>query len=165
MLHRPAQRHLKGVPKAFWEDMYGAARQVIMGDIKTLANRRATAISAFQRFGVTPEQICAKLEVAGIEDIGLEHLVTLKGCSPRSRTATRRPKKHLAPVLSRRSRKSGPTTRSAVCRQPARMARSDRQRQKTADDIIAMVSSKGTLTDEQKARIRGEQATAQERAA
>ena len=29
---------------------------------------------------------------------------------------------------------------------------------KTADDIIAMVSTKGTLTDEQRARIRGEQA-------
>lgn len=36
---------------------------------------------------------------------------------------------------------------------------------KSADDIIAMVSTKGTLTDEQKARIRGEGAAAQERAA
>lgn len=70
---------LKGVPKAFWEDMYSAARQVIMGDIKTLANRRAAAIAAFQKFGVTQEQIIAKLGCGGVEDIGLEHLVTLKG--------------------------------------------------------------------------------------
>lgn len=70
---------LKGVPKAFWEDMYDAARQVTMGDVQTLANRRANALEAFQRFGITEEQVCAKIGVAGIEDIGLEHLVTLRG--------------------------------------------------------------------------------------
>jgi hypothetical protein len=70
---------LKGVPKAFWEDMYSEARRVIMGDVKTLANRRANAIAAFQKFGVSAEQITAKLGVQGVEDITLEHLVTLKG--------------------------------------------------------------------------------------
>lgn len=70
---------LKGVPKAFWEDMYSEARKVIMGNVQTLANRRASAIAAFQRFGITPEKVCEKLAVAGIEDIGLEHLVTLRG--------------------------------------------------------------------------------------
>jgi len=73
---------LKGVPKAFWEDMYNEARKVIMGDIKTLANRRATAVAMFQKFGVSVEQILLKLgipEGSGIEDVGLEHLVVLKG--------------------------------------------------------------------------------------
>lgn len=70
---------LKGVPKAFWEDTYNAARQVIMGDIKTLANRRGIAIAAFQKFGVSPDQIFLKLGIPGVEDIGLEHLVVLKG--------------------------------------------------------------------------------------
>lgn len=70
---------LKGVPKAFWASMYEAARKVIMGDIKTLANRRAAAVAEFQRFGVSAEQICGKLAVAGIEDISLEHLVVLRG--------------------------------------------------------------------------------------
>jgi hypothetical protein len=73
---------LKGVPKAFWEDMYTEARKVIMGDIKTLANRRATAVAMFQKFGVSVEQILLKLGITtggGVEDIGLEHLVVLKG--------------------------------------------------------------------------------------
>ncbi|MFC3107386.1 hypothetical protein ACFOFO_05340 [Undibacterium arcticum] len=70
---------LKGVPKAFWADMYDAARATVMGDFKTLANRRADAIKAFQSYGVTQEQICATLGVSGIEDIGLEKLVTLRG--------------------------------------------------------------------------------------
>lgn len=70
---------LKGVPKAFWASMYDAARQVIMGDIRTLANRRANAIAEFQRFGVSAEQVCAKLGVGGVEDVSLDHLVTLRG--------------------------------------------------------------------------------------
>lgn len=70
---------LKGVPKAFWASMYDAARQVIMGDIKTLANRRAAAVAEFKRYGVSAEQICAKLSIPGVEDISLEHLVVLRG--------------------------------------------------------------------------------------
>jgi hypothetical protein len=70
---------LKGVPKAFWSDMYDSARQCIMGDIKTLANRRIDAIAKFLRFGINQTQIFERLEVAGIEDITLEHLVTLRG--------------------------------------------------------------------------------------
>jgi hypothetical protein len=70
---------LKGVPKAFWSSIYDAARQTIMGDYKTLANRRAAALAAFQKFGVVPEKVFANLGVRGEEDITLEHLVTLRG--------------------------------------------------------------------------------------
>lgn len=70
---------LKGIPKAFWDDMYQAARKTVMGDFKTLGNRRADALKAFLGYGVSQEQVFAKLGVAGIEDIGLEHLVTLRG--------------------------------------------------------------------------------------
>lgn len=70
---------LKGVPKAFWSDMYEAARKTVMGDYKTLANRRADAVKAFMGYGVSEAQICETLGVKGVEDIGLEHLVTLRG--------------------------------------------------------------------------------------
>ena len=70
---------LKGVPKAFWDDMYQAARATVMGDFKTLANRRAEALKAFVALGVSHDQVFAKLGVTGIEDIGLEHLVVLRG--------------------------------------------------------------------------------------
>lgn len=70
---------LKGVPKAFWDDMYTEARKVIMGNVQTLANRRAQAIASFQRYGVDEAKLCTKLGVVGVEDIGLEHLVTLRG--------------------------------------------------------------------------------------
>lgn len=68
---------LKGVPKAIWRKAYNAAEQVIAGDVKTLAVRRADAIKAFAAFGITPEQIFAALEVEGMDDIGLDEIGTL----------------------------------------------------------------------------------------
>lgn len=70
---------LKGIPKAFWADMYDAARKTAMGDVKTLANRRADALAAFLKYGVSNEQVFLKLGVTGQEDITLEHLLLLRG--------------------------------------------------------------------------------------
>lgn len=70
---------LKGVPKAFWADIYAAARKVVMGDVKTLENRRSDAIIAFQAYGLKPEQIFEIIGVRGKSDINLEHMVVLQG--------------------------------------------------------------------------------------
>lgn len=70
---------LKGIPKAFWKEMYNAARKTVMGDAKTLVNRRAEALEFLQKLGATPEMVCKTLNVAGIEDIGLDELVVLRG--------------------------------------------------------------------------------------
>jgi hypothetical protein len=70
---------LKGIPKAFWSEMYDAARKAAIGDVKTLANKRAEMMLYFQKMGVTPEMIFSVLSVAGVEDIGMDELVTLKG--------------------------------------------------------------------------------------
>lgn len=69
---------LKGVPKAFWSEMYDGARKTAMGDTKTLPTRRAEALDALLRFGVTPEQVFARLGIVGKEDMGLEELATLR---------------------------------------------------------------------------------------
>lgn len=70
---------LKGVPKAFWRKLYDEARRVAIGDVKTLATRRAAMIDAFGKMGVTPEVIFTKLEIGGEPDITLDHLATLRG--------------------------------------------------------------------------------------
>lgn len=70
---------LKGVPKAFWSEMYEGARQTVLGNVTTLPDRRAKAMASLQQFGVRPEQVFAKLGVAGIEDLMQEHLLTLRG--------------------------------------------------------------------------------------
>lgn len=87
----------KGIPKAFWNEVYKAARKTIMGDIKTLANRRADLLTAFQKFGVTPELVCKKLGVAGVPDIGLEHFVTLQGVYTAIRDGEITPESAFAP--------------------------------------------------------------------
>lgn len=70
---------LAGIPKAVWRKPYEAARQVLMGDFKTLANRRAEALAAFVRYGITDAQVFALLNVAGAEDIDQEKMVPLRG--------------------------------------------------------------------------------------
>lgn len=70
---------LKGVPKAFWAEHFMAARKTAMGEVKTLPTRRALVFEELARFGVTPEQCYALLGVHGDVDVGLDHLMTLKG--------------------------------------------------------------------------------------
>ncbi|MRR49344.1 MAG: hypothetical protein EG825_00265 [Rhodocyclaceae bacterium] len=155
---------LKGVPKAFWDDMYQAARQTVMGDFKTLANRRADALKAFQSLGISETQVFAKLEVGGIEDISLEHLVTLRGLITAIKEGDTTPEQAFA---------VDGQAPSAGQKQPATYSQEDFDKniagwsnlisigKKTPDQIIAMVESKGKLSDDQKAKIRAIQAAPQ----
>lgn len=145
---------LKGVPKAFWEDMYSEARKVIMGNVQTLANRRAKAIEAFQRYGISAEQICAKLEVAGVEDIGLEHLVLLRGLLTAMKEGDTTPEEAFAG-----SGQAGParelkpyTDEEFAAKLPAWQKAIESGAKKPAD-IIAMAGTKGVLSDAQKATL------------
>lgn len=70
---------LKGIPKALWKAVYDAARKVVAGDFKTLANRRDSALQAFVVYGVNPDMIYKTLGIGGKEDIGLDQLVVLSG--------------------------------------------------------------------------------------
>ena len=70
---------LGAVPKGVWRRAYTAVESVIAGDVKTLAERREKAMKAFAAFGVKPEQIFAALDIAGIEEIGIDHIGTLTG--------------------------------------------------------------------------------------
>jgi len=70
---------LKGVPKAFWNDIYKAAKRTTIGDSKTLANRRADAMSFLGKFGATEPMILDLLGVKGVDDITLDHLLLLRG--------------------------------------------------------------------------------------
>ena len=66
-----------GVPRVVWRGAYAAVQRVVRGEQKTLVERRDGVMSTFQKIGVSPPQIFAALDVAGVGDIGLDHLVTL----------------------------------------------------------------------------------------
>lgn len=68
---------LKGVPKAFWNPIYEAARKVIAGNAITMETRRAQAIELLNKAGVTTERILARLGIKGQSDIGMDEIVTL----------------------------------------------------------------------------------------
>lgn len=70
---------LGAVPKSLWWKAYEAALNVVKGDIKTLAERRFNAIKEFALFGIKPDQVYIALDVAGQDDVALEHLPILAG--------------------------------------------------------------------------------------
>lgn len=69
----------RGIPKAFWNDIYMEARKVAAGNIKSLVTNRTEALNWLARKGVTEATVLAALGVAGVEDIGLDELTTLRG--------------------------------------------------------------------------------------
>lgn len=156
---------LKGVPKAFWAEMYEAARRTVMGDIKTLANRRAEAMAVFQRYGVLPERVFAKLGVAGEQDITLEHLVVLRGIvtaikdgdttaeqafgeEPGQTATTKQP---AAPQTEQRQ--GPPALDAAGFEKRLPGWRQQIAGGTTAADLLATIATRYTLTEEQRNQI------------
>lgn len=70
---------LKGVPKAFWQSIYLAARKTAVGDMQSLAKKRAEAFAWLKTQHVSEDMALAALGVAGVEDVGLDELATLRG--------------------------------------------------------------------------------------
>lgn len=87
---------LKGVPKAFWADLYESARSTAIGDMQTLANRRARALGVLQKMGVQPAQVFLYLGITGEEDLTLEHLGTLFGLTTAIRDGDTTPEQAFA---------------------------------------------------------------------
>ena len=154
---------LKGVPKAFWDDMYNEARKVVMGDVQTLANRRASAVAEFQRFGVTAEQLCAKLGVGGLADVGLEQLVALRGLLTAIKDGDTTAEVAFGDTASTAApAAAAPAKKPELPPYPAEKYKAELPKwwdqiasgKKPADDLIAMLTSKHSFTKEQLDEIR-----------
>jgi len=147
---------LKGIPKAFWDDMYQAARQTVMGDFKTLVNRRADAMKVFVALGVTEAQVLAKLEVSGIEDIGLEHLVILRGLITAIKEGDTTPEQAFASDGQAGSRqRAAPEALPAMTDDEFEKGKPVwrkliLEKKKTPSELIAMLSTKHVLNEGQK---------------
>lgn len=70
---------LAGIPKAIYKQAYVLCEEILRGDIETLPARRDKAFKAFAAFGIAPEQIFQALGIAGVDDLNLDHFVTLTG--------------------------------------------------------------------------------------
>lgn len=147
---------LKGVPKAFWSDMYAGARQCAMGDVKTLPTRRAEAFKSFQNYGITKEQVLAKLKLAGEEDIGQEELVTLRAIITAIKDGDTTPEQAFAPDinLGETSAQKLPYPADQFNKSLAGWKKLIKDGKKTAEQIIVMAQTKGILSEEQLSAIR-----------
>jgi hypothetical protein len=153
---------LKGVPKAFWDDMYQAARAVVMGDFSTLANRRADALKALVAFGVTQEQVFAKLGVEGSADITLDHLVVLRGLITAIKEGDTTPELAFeASEPAKATTKTEPKKEEPLPEMPAdkfnlelpKWRKAVTEKKLTPAQIIATTLTKYVLTDNQKLAI------------
>ncbi len=144
---------LKGVPKAFWNEMYTAARRTIAGDVKTLANRRSDAIKEFAIFGVSQEQILKVLNRPGVQDVTIDDLVTLNGFLTAIRDGDSTPEQIFGEAQGKPELQPYPADEFAKNLSGWRQAITEGKR--TAYQIIDMVSTKGVLTEDQKAKIKG----------
>jgi hypothetical protein len=67
------------IPQAYANRVFEDARSTAIGDVKTLVARREKWVPAFFKMGVTPERLFARLEVRGMDDIGLDQIGILIG--------------------------------------------------------------------------------------
>lgn len=153
---------LKGVPKAFWSDLYESARSAAIGDVQTLANRRARALTVLQKMGVTAEQVFAKLGVAGVEDITLEHLGILFGITTALREGDTTPEQAFSVegAAGAPSPAPSPATTLPIIseadfdKKKANWRKLVAEGKKTADDLLAFIQTKELLTEQQLAEVR-----------
>lgn len=69
----------KVIPAALIRRIYLAARTASLGKGGTITQKRQKALEWFGKLGVQPEQVFQVLDVKGIDDIGEEQLITLRG--------------------------------------------------------------------------------------
>lgn len=70
---------LRVIPRTYINALVFLAKQVAVGDLTTLNQRRGQALDYFAKLGIPNERVFKTLGVTGVEEIGLEHLATLTG--------------------------------------------------------------------------------------
>lgn len=151
---------LKGVPKAYWDNIYKKARALVAGDIQSLASKRANALKEFVIFGVTEAQILGKLGRAGVADINTDDLVLLFGMLTAIKDGDTTPEQAFAAdgedakiVKPAAKTELPPLTNEDFTAKLPEATKLITGMKKTASQYIAMLATKHTLTDEQKAAI------------
>ena len=69
----------KVIPAALTRRIYGEARTASLGKGGTITQKRQNALEWFGKMGVTEAQVFEALGVRGMDDIGQEELITLRG--------------------------------------------------------------------------------------
>lgn len=69
---------LGGIPKPVWSQAYEAAKQVVRGELGTLAKRRSAALNYLKTKGVEPARALAAIGIKNEADMTLDHMASLR---------------------------------------------------------------------------------------
>lgn len=69
----------KAVPRSLFMDVYEQARLTSVGKAMSIGQKRTNAIEWFAKAGVPADRVLASLGVRGIDDLTVDHLITLVG--------------------------------------------------------------------------------------
>jgi hypothetical protein len=69
----------KAIPRAYINQTFEACMKQTIGDEKGLVSKRAAAVAWFKKAGIDEAKLFEHLQVEKLEDIKMEHLVTLRG--------------------------------------------------------------------------------------
>lgn len=148
---------LKGVPKAFWSDMYESARKTAIGDVQTLANRRSRALGVLQKMGVQPASVFAFLKIEGEQDLTLDHLATLFGITTAIKDGDTTPEQAFAVEGAAPPPAAKPEIPACTPESFAKQAEGWKKvlanKKKTVKELIATIETRETLTDDQKMEV------------
>lgn len=103
---------LRGIPTAFTDEAYIAAKRTISGNLATLQDRRNRMLEAFKPYNITEAQIIAAVGKQGLVEIGLGELMTLGGYLTSIQEGIKDPEDIFAPVESA-ARKPAPQQQQA----------------------------------------------------
>jgi hypothetical protein len=67
------------IPQALWKDVLEKAKITAVGGTQSIAEKRTLAIQYGAKIGVSEDQIYSTLGIQGINDIGIDELIALRG--------------------------------------------------------------------------------------
>src|SRR5690606_5733883 len=97
-------------------------KATVAGKLATLSDKRNRMLEAFKAYGVTEQQILAKMEKEGMADIGERELVTLRGYLTAIKQEEQDPSAIFAPAQSKaaaaqQQRQAAPAPKAAPTQQ------------------------------------------------
>jgi hypothetical protein len=111
----------KGVPKAFWEPIYLAAKKAALGKIKSITAKRTELLDWLSKRGVAQEMVLGALGIQGVEDIGTDELETLIGMISAIKSGEATIEAAFAPAETR-APQGKPSTKEPQSKQPTAAA-------------------------------------------
>lgn len=69
---------LRGIPKAYWDDIFELAKKTAAGDVASMEKTRSEIVAIFRALGITDAMLMNALNVQGMADVGTDEIVAMQ---------------------------------------------------------------------------------------